>query len=120
MAQSLKKNGNPNSAHEKPEVDDPSNVAPPNGGGSHDGGSGSERPDSDGSPEEKMVSMRFRKDTIENVNYLKRATGIDNRTQLTADAIALAAWFVKRQQNGGRIYVEYEDGEREAVFMPRF
>jgi hypothetical protein len=67
-----------------------------------------------------MVSMRFKQDTIENMNYLKKATGIDNRTQLTADAIALAAWFVKRQAQGGRIYVEYEDGEREAVFMPRF
>ena len=67
-----------------------------------------------------MVSMRFRGDTIENMNYLKEATGIDNRTQLTADAIALAAWFVKRQAQGARVYVELEDGEREAVFMPRF
>jgi len=90
-----------------------------NGGNDHGGGSGSES-ESGGSSDEKMVSMRFRGDTIENVNYLKEATGIDNRTQLTADAIALAAWFVKRQAQGGRIYVEYEDGEREAVFMPRF
>ena len=90
-----------------------------NGGNDHGGGSGSES-ESGGSSDEKMVSMRFRGDTIENMNYLKEATGIDNRTQLTADAIALAAWFVKRQAQGGRIYVEFEDGEREAVFMPRF
>ena len=89
-----------------------------NGGNDHGGGSGSES-ESGGSSDEKMVSMRFRGDTIENMNYLKEATGIDNRTQLTADAIALAAWFVKRQAQGGRIYVEFEDGEREAVFMPR-
>jgi len=90
-----------------------------NGGDDHGGGSGSES-ESGGSSDEKMVSMRFRGDTIENMNYLKEATGIDNRTQLTADAIALAAWFVKRQAQGARVYVEFEDGEREAVFMPRF
>ena len=89
-----------------------------NGGNDNGGGSGSES-ESGGSSDEKMVSMRFRGDTIENVNYLKEATGIDNRTQLTADAIALAAWFVKRQAQGARVYVEFEDGEREAVFMPR-
>jgi len=94
-------------------------ITPSNGGNDHSGGSGSES-ESGGPSDEKMVSMRFKQDTIENMNYLKKATGIDNRTQLTADAIALAAWFVKRQAQGGRIYVEYEDGEREAVFMPRF
>ena len=100
------------STQEKPGV-------PSNGGDSHNGGAGSERPGPDGSPDEKMVSMRFRGDTIENMGYLKEATGIDNRTQLTADAIALAAWFVKRQAQGARVYVEFEDGQREAVFMPR-
>ena len=93
-------------------------ITSPNGGNDHGGGSGSES-ESGGSSDEKMVSMRFRGDTIENVSYLKEATGIDNRTQLTADAIALAAWFVKRQAQGARVYVEFEDGEREAVFMPR-
>jgi hypothetical protein len=73
----------------------------------------------DESTESKLVSMRFQPDTLRNVEFLKTVTGLENRTQLAADAIALAAWYAARTKEGAEIYAEYPDGEREKVSAPR-
>lgn len=62
--------------------------------------------------------MRLKQKTIERVNFLKEATGTDNRTQITAEALALAAWWVESKQEGAKIYAEYPDGKRESVVIP--
>jgi len=67
--------------------------------------------------EEKTVSMRFRQDTLANVEFLKRHSKTNNRTAITAAAIALARFLVGKTLNGGKIYIEYENGEREAVLV---
>lgn len=64
--------------------------------------------------------MRFQPATLENVEFLKAATGIENRTLITATAIALAKGLIERQMNGGTIYVEWPDGKREPVAMQGF
>jgi len=68
----------------------------------------------------KVVSMRFQPDTLRNVQFLKEATGVENRTQITVDAIGLAKWYVEKMREGAKVYAEYPDGSRESVVMPRF
>ena len=68
--------------------------------------------------EPKLVSMRFQPETVDRVSFLRKETGIDNRTQITAEAIALAKWWVKKKKEGAKLYAEYPDGERESVVIP--
>lgn len=68
--------------------------------------------------ESKLVSMRFQPETVDRVNSLQEMTGVRNRTQVTAEAIALAQWWVKKKSEGAKLYAEYPDGERESVVIP--
>lgn len=68
--------------------------------------------------ESKLVSMRFQPDTVDRVNFIQDATGVQNRTQVTAEAITLAKWWVKSRMDGAKLYAEYPDGERESVVIP--
>lgn len=70
------------------------------------------------SRQSKLVSMRLQPETVDRVNLLMDATGKENRTQLTAEAIALAAWWVEAKEKGAEIYAEYPDGEREKIVLP--
>jgi hypothetical protein len=79
-----------------------------------------EKPEEDEETYSQLVSMRFKKDTVESVKSLKAATGVQNRTQITVDAITLAKWYVDRTREGAEIYAEYPDGSRETIAMPRF
>jgi hypothetical protein len=73
---------------------------------------------SDEGRESKLVSMRFRPETVDRVRFLQKVTGVENRTQITAEAIALAKWWVKKKKEGAKVYAEYPDGERESVVIP--
>ena len=70
-------------------------------------------PPEKGSP--KLVQMRMRPKTLEQVENLQHLTGIDNRTQVVASAIQLADWLVTTVSNGGKLSVEWPDGEKETV-----
>lgn len=67
----------------------------------------------------KLVSMRLQPETIDAINYIRDVTGIDNRTQIAASAIALARWWIERKETGAKLYAEYPDGERERVVIPK-
>ncbi len=68
-----------------------------------------------GSP--KLVQMRMRPKTLEQVEHLQHLTGIDNRTQVVASAIQLAEWLVTTISKGGKLSVEWPDGEKETVTL---
>lgn len=63
----------------------------------------------------KLVQMRFRPKTLEHVEYLQSATGISNRTQITATSIALTRKLIEEVKNGGEILIRRSNGEHVVV-----
>lgn len=70
-------------------------------------------PPKTGSP--KLIQMRMRPKTLEQVEHLQHLTGIDNRTQIVASAIQIADWLATTISNGGKLSVEWPNGEKETV-----
>ena len=65
----------------------------------------------------KLVQMRMRPQTLEQVENLHHLTGIENRTQLIASAIQLANWLITTVRKGGKISIEWPSGEKETVTL---
>jgi len=59
--------------------------------------------------------MRLRKKTLDRLEELHELTGIDNRTQIVTSSIQLAHWISNVQHAGGKLVVEYSNGDREAL-----
>ena len=66
--------------------------------------------------ESKLVQMRLRPRTLENINHLTALTGVANRTQLVAASIDIANELLTSiKEQGAKVYIEHPDGRKEIL-----
>ena len=57
--------------------------------------------------------MRLRKQTLERVEYLKKAMETDNRTQVVAQAIRIAYELARELGEGNKLFIETPEGKKK-------
>lgn len=63
----------------------------------------------------KLVQMRMQPKTLESINNLTLLTGTTSRTQLVSSSIQLTEEIVKTIQEGGKVYIEGKDGQKQLL-----
>lgn len=64
-----------------------------------------------------LVQMKLSSKTISRVERIKKLTGISNRTQLVAQAIALYEIFLEAVDKQGSFIIEYPNGKKERLIF---
>lgn len=67
--------------------------------------------------EKALVQMKLNPCTMEKINELKELIGEDNRTTLTANAIAIYHELAKSVRSGGKVYIKNPDGSRDRLIL---
>lgn len=74
-----------------------------------------ENPASGNADKSQLVQMRLQPKTIERIQNLSEMTGTGNRTQIVSAAIQLTEEILKSLSEGGKIYIEKNNGEKEVL-----
>jgi len=66
-------------------------------------------------PKHQPVQMRLPRQTLQQIDNLKKNTSIDNRTKLVCSSVELADFIVTTIVSGGKAYIEGVNGNKEEI-----
>lgn len=63
----------------------------------------------------RLVQMRLLRKTLERIDHLKKMTEIENRTQIVSMAIHLAEIYFQNREEGNKIQIVKNNGDKETI-----